>query len=432
MIKEAVILAGGLGTRLRSAVPDLPKPMAPIAGRPFLELLLEYWMAEGIKRFIISTGYKSEAITGYFGASYRGAEIEYAVEETPMGTGGGLMLAAQKLKFREPFLLLNGDTLFKLRLSRLYRFHLEKKADCTAALFTAPESQRYGKVESETDGRIKRFAGEKAEKGAFANGGVYLLEPAVLEGLEIFSSSLEADLLPSLIACGRKCFGVEMEGRFLDIGLPEDYEKSAGLSPDGLLQRNIRESVKAKEALLENREAMREFALAALETSRRYREGGRLYIAGNGGSAADAQHLAAEFVSKLARDRAPLPAEALTVDSSVITAIGNDYGYEQIFSRQLRGKATERDIFLGITTSGKSPNILRALETCREMGVASIVFTGHDGGEAASLADYCVIAPGKATATIQEAHIVLAHSLCEYVEREMFFAKEEDAVTQPF
>jgi D-sedoheptulose 7-phosphate isomerase len=151
-----------------------------------------------------------------------------------------------------------------------------------------------------------------------------------------------------------------------------------------------------------------------------YRQGGRLYIAGNGGSAADAQHLAAEFVSKLARERAALPAEALTTDSSILTAIGNDFGFDQVFARQLAGKAGRNDVFLGITTSGESANILQALQICRRMNIPSIVLTGHHGGAARALADFCVIAPGDATSTIQELHIVLAHTLCECVEAALF------------
>lgn len=180
------------------------------------------------------------------------------------------------------------------------------------------------------------------------------------------------------------------------------------------------DSIAAKKQFLGNEEQLDIFSKAVDAVVQRYRDGGRIYIAGNGGSAADAQHLAAEFVSKLARDRAPLPAEALTVDSSILTAIGNDYGYEQVFSRQIAGKVTGKDIFLGITTSGKSPNILRALEQCRAMGVPSIVFCGRDGGPALSMADYCVIAAGTATSTIQELHIALAHTLCECVERAIF------------
>lgn len=186
------------------------------------------------------------------------------------------------------------------------------------------------------------------------------------------------------------------------------------------LKKNIETSIHAKHQLLNDEVCLTVFGEAVDMVVSRYQHGGRLYIAGNGGSAADAQHLAAEFVSKLARDRAPLPAEALTVDSSIITAIGNDYGYDLIFSRQLEGKATKRDVFLGITTSGQSPNILKALEACREMGVPSIIFCGRDGGKAKALADYCIVAPGVETSTIQELHIVLAHTLCECVELAIF------------
>jgi len=194
------------------------------------------------------------------------------------------------------------------------------------------------------------------------------------------------------------------------------------MNPSERLIKNLHASIAAKQALLANPDAIAQFAAAAELVVARYRAGGRLYIAGNGGSAADAQHLAAEFVSKLARDRAPLAAEALTTDTSILTAIGNDYGYEQVFSRQLAGKASAADVFLGITTSGKSPNILLALQQCRSMGVPSIVLCGHDGGPARALADHCLIVPGTATSTIQELHIVLAHTLCEAVEVAIFGA----------
>lgn len=187
-----------------------------------------------------------------------------------------------------------------------------------------------------------------------------------------------------------------------------------------VLRKNLAASIEAKQNFLKQNEQISIFEQAVAEVVARYKCGGRIYIAGNGGSAADAQHLAAEFVSKLARDRAPLAAEALTVDSSIITAIGNDYGYEHVFSRQLLGKLTKNDIFLGITTSGKSPNIIKALEVCRELGVPSIVFTGHDGGMVKEKADFCIIASGSMTSTIQEIHIVLAHTLCECVEGAIF------------
>jgi D-sedoheptulose 7-phosphate isomerase len=187
-----------------------------------------------------------------------------------------------------------------------------------------------------------------------------------------------------------------------------------------ILKKNLIASIGAKQRFLLQDDQLSVFNNAAQKIVDRYRLGGRLYIAGNGGSAADAQHLAAEFVSRLARDRAPLAAEALTVDTSILTAIGNDYGYDQVFSRQIAGKMTEKDIFLGITTSGRSPNILKALDTCRQRAIPSIVFAGRDGGAAKDVADYCIVVPGEMTSTIQEIHIVLAHSLCECVERAIF------------
>lgn len=187
------------------------------------------------------------------------------------------------------------------------------------------------------------------------------------------------------------------------------------------LTRNLNMSIAAKQEFLRHADQHEIFQQAVTAVAAAYRKGGRLYIAGNGGSAADAQHLAAEFVSKLARDRAPLPAEALTVDSSIITAIGNDYGYDQVFARQVTGKMRVGDVFLGITTSGNSVNVIRALEQCREMGVTSIVFSGKGGGKVRQLADYCITACGTETSTIQELHIVIAHTLCECVEAELFF-----------
>jgi D-sedoheptulose 7-phosphate isomerase len=187
-----------------------------------------------------------------------------------------------------------------------------------------------------------------------------------------------------------------------------------------ILIDNLKASINAKYTFIEDKLQGQVFENATNEVIKRYKLGGRIYIAGNGGSAADAQHLAAEFVSKLAKDRNPLPAEALTVDSSILTAIGNDYGFEKIFSRQIIGKVTSKDIFLAITTSGMSQNILEALKVCKEMGIPSILFTGKDGGLAKALATYTIIAPGNSTAIIQEIHILMSHTLCQCVEMELF------------
>jgi D-sedoheptulose 7-phosphate isomerase len=145
-------------------------------------------------------------------------------------------------------------------------------------------------------------------------------------------------------------------------------------------------------------------------------------LAGNGGSASDAQHIAGEFLSRLRFDRQPLPAIALTTDSSVLTAIGNDYGYEQVFERQLRGLGRKGDVFIAISTSGKSPNVLAALRAAREIGVTTIGFTGTAPGATLMqpLCDLVLAAPSDDTPLIQQIHITAAHAICEIVERNMF------------
>ena len=158
----------------------------------------------------------------------------------------------------------------------------------------------------------------------------------------------------------------------------------------------------------------------AIEAS--LRAGGKVMLAGNGGSAADAQHIAGEFLSRLRFDRHPLPALALTTDSSVLTAVGNDYGYERVFERQVRGLARSGDVFIALSTSGKSPNVIAALNAARELGAVTIGFTGTAPSAAAMrpLCDFVLAAPSDDTPVIQQIHMTAAHAICEIVERNLF------------
>jgi D-sedoheptulose 7-phosphate isomerase len=164
--------------------------------------------------------------------------------------------------------------------------------------------------------------------------------------------------------------------------------------------------------------ALLDLLVAAAETiAEATRAGGRVIVFGNGGSAADAQHLAAELVGRFrSDDRPPLAAEALTTNASIITAIANDFGYDEIFARQIDAGAAAGDVVLGITTSGRSENVVRGLRAAREKGCATIVLTGSSGRGLASDVDFCLVAPGEDTARVQESHIVMAHILCELVE----------------
>ena len=148
--------------------------------------------------------------------------------------------------------------------------------------------------------------------------------------------------------------------------------------------------------------------------------GRKLLLAGNGGSAADAQHLAGEMLSRLNYDRAPAAALALTTDSSVLTAIGNDYGYDRLFERQTLGLGSPGDVFIAISTSGRSPNILRAIDAARKQRIVTVGFTGRTGGEMPSLCDMCLRAPSDSTPLIQQIHITAGHIICGLVEQRLF------------
>jgi D-sedoheptulose 7-phosphate isomerase len=150
------------------------------------------------------------------------------------------------------------------------------------------------------------------------------------------------------------------------------------------------------------------------------RDGNKLLLAGNGGSAADAQHLAAELVSRFYFDRPGLAAVALTTDTSALTAIGNDYGFERLFARQVDALGRKGDVFIGLSTSGNSPNILKALDEARLKGLVTVGLTGQGGGRMAALCDHCLRMPSSETPRIQEGHIVVGHTVCALIEREMF------------
>jgi D-sedoheptulose 7-phosphate isomerase len=186
------------------------------------------------------------------------------------------------------------------------------------------------------------------------------------------------------------------------------------------IRDEIQSSIAVKQALLEDNELLAQLSFVVDVCAAAYRRGNKLLLAGNGGSAADAQHLAAEFVNRYAFGRPGLPAIALTTDSSMLTSIANDSGYEAVFARQLEANGAEGDVFIGISTSGRSPNILAALKQARVMGITTVGLTGHAGGQLPAECDYCLRVPSDNTARVQEAHILLGHTICGLVERELF------------
>ncbi len=179
-------------------------------------------------------------------------------------------------------------------------------------------------------------------------------------------------------------------------------------------------SIATKQSLLRNQEIILAVAKVSELLIDALRQGNKVLLFGNGGSAADAQHIAAEFVGRFAFDRPALPALALSVNSSCVTAIGNDYGFDRVFSRQLEALARPGDVAIGISTSGNSLNVQNAMSTAKKIGLHTIALTGRSGGKLISMVDHCICAPSEETPRIQECHILIGHVISELVEREIF------------
>lgn len=192
-------------------------------------------------------------------------------------------------------------------------------------------------------------------------------------------------------------------------------------------KQSITNSIRVKQDFLASEDLIHRISQATEVITAASKRGNRIIFAGNGGSAADAQHLAAEFVSRFEFDRPGLPALSLSTDTSMLTAIGNDYGYERVFLRQLQAQARPGDVFVGITTSGKSPNLLRAFEACKDLQVRSIALCGLGGGLEGKV-DYVLRAPSLNTARIQECHILIGHMICAEVEFQIFGHLAPDSI----
>lgn len=182
----------------------------------------------------------------------------------------------------------------------------------------------------------------------------------------------------------------------------------------------IENSINVKRLLLEDVKILEQIKQISSLITKIYLNGGKTLIAGNGGSAADAQHISAEFISKFNFDRPGLPSIALSTNTSVITAVSNDYGYEKVFSRQIEAFATENDLFIGITTSGKSKNIIEALKESKKRNLKTVVLAGENTKEVIEFCDFCISIPSSCTPRIQEAHILIGHIICAFVEKKLF------------
>jgi len=186
------------------------------------------------------------------------------------------------------------------------------------------------------------------------------------------------------------------------------------------IKQAIQQSIELKEKILQDKEMVQKIEQVSTVCVMALQQGKQVLFCGNGGSAADAQHLAAEFSGRFYFDREPLNAEALHVNTSYITAVANDYSYQEIYARLVKAKGHQGDVLFGLSTSGNSENVIRALETARSMDITTIALTGQEGGKAKELADYLFNVPSDDTPRIQEAHMLVGHIICELVETKMF------------
>lgn len=228
---ECIVLAGGRGTRLASVLPACPKPLADIGGRPFLEHLFDMLIGQGCTGLVLSVGYLGEQIVSHFGDSYRGCPIRYAIEASPLGTGGAIRLALQQASEEDVFVL-NGDTFLDLDFAAMTAAHLAKSAQLTIALRRVPDVSRYGAVATDADGIIQAFGEKSANGPGWINAGVWLIRRTIFENSdlpEVFS--FESDFIVKELKRLRP-FGFETDGYFIDIGIPEDLSRAQADLPN--------------------------------------------------------------------------------------------------------------------------------------------------------------------------------------------------------
>jgi len=224
MIKEAVVLAGGFGTRLQAVVSEVPKPMAPVAGKPFLQYVLDALAAQGITHTVLAVGYLREVIIGYFGNVYNGMQISYSEEIEPLGTGGGILQACNFIQGDTVFVV-NGDTYFDVPLQQLAGFHRMHNAMLTIALKPMQQFDRYGTVELNAEGVVTAFREKKFMQQGNINGGVYCLNKKIFQKTELKRFSFETEILERSVTTG-KISGMVFDTYFIDIGIPEDYDQA--------------------------------------------------------------------------------------------------------------------------------------------------------------------------------------------------------------
>ena len=225
VMPEAIILAGGLGTRLKSEVPDLPKCMAPVAGKPFIDYVIKYLIEQGVNGFIFSLGYKHDVVINHLESTWPNIKYEVAIEKNPLGTGGGIRFASKKVKSKS-FFVLNGDTYFDVDLLSMFKNHESNNAQITVALKQMVNFDRYGSVLINETNQISAFREKTSVDSGLINGGIYLIKKSLIEEISVEDPfSCEKEVLEKYIQ-KNFIYGFVSDGYFIDIGIPEDFKKA--------------------------------------------------------------------------------------------------------------------------------------------------------------------------------------------------------------
>lgn len=427
-----VVLCGGLGTRLAGVLPDLPKALADVSNRPFIEWVLLGLRRQGITDVVLATGHRGDQVEERLAdGGHLGMRLRYSREATPLGTAGALRHALTELK-ADAVLVVNGDTYCEVPVRRLAEAHRHHGGTVTMLTTRVADRARYGAVELGAGGRVLSFDEKTARGPGLVSSGAYIVNRGAVERLPgACPVDIESGLLPQL---GEgEVFAVVSDGPFVDIGTPESLAGAAEVvrareqggrlrtrgNAVGHVQAHFDATARAMRQTAER--CASAVAAAAEMVAGAFTSGNKLLLCGNGGSAADCQHIAAEFVSRLERDfdRAALPAIALTTDSSFLTAYANDVDFDGVFARQVEALGQPGDVLLAISTSGASRNVARAIEAAHRRHVRVVGLFG-EGAPLAEAVDVAVVIPSRSTQATQECMLAVEHSICEVVEQMLY------------
>ncbi|TAK71533.1 MAG: SIS domain-containing protein [Dehalococcoidia bacterium] len=429
-VTRAMILAAGEGTRMRPLTDRMPKPMVPIAGRPLLEHTIENLAEAGVREIAINLHAHAGVIADHLGDGSRfGVKITYSFEPRLLGTAGAVK-ALEHFFAGGPFFVVYGDVFARLDLGQLVQHHRDRHALATIALRRPDDVTQCGIVEQDDDGWITGFTEKPAsvedETDTWANGGVYVLEPGILrhipDGIE---QDFGRDVFPALVRTGRAIAGFRADGGCWDIGSMGRLRqvdllfRSSGLASPRRqsIGRAVGEYLTKVAGAVDSLDRGCIVRAAELLLDARAR-GRRIYIIGNGGSASTASHMAADLSrAALETDGLPLNCRCLSDSMAIVSAWGNDVGFDSVFERQLTQLVEPGDVLVAISASGNSPNILAAVELARTHGAYVLGFSGFGGGLLAKMADVAIVVASSEYGPVEDLHLLLNHLLAAVMRR---------------